>query len=165
MRGFWAILLVTVLVGIAGMWTLAAGASQYTNTVRTYTTLRIEYVPDSFTWLDPDFNGATVSLRFVNHSPAVAHIDPLKFNVAVLFDGVFAGRFYERIERFSVPRGESVEITVPIRITNPEVRALGGTAQLRLSGNSSVAFEGVEAPWMFGIFDRMGQVSWEPSGG
>lgn len=77
MRAFWAVLAVSLALGVAGLVSLVAAMSEYNSTLETYTQLSIRYEPDSFVWVEPDFGAATTRMVVTNDSPADAVVENL----------------------------------------------------------------------------------------
>jgi hypothetical protein len=156
MRAFWAALVVSVVMGVAGIVSLVAAMSDYTSTLETYTQLSIRYEPESFAWTDPDFGAATTRVAIVNDSPADAVVENL--NLFLRFDGEFAGTNYERFAPVEVPNGETRIVTLNLEVSTPSIQAQGGTARLSLDGSATVRFEGVERDLRLNVNERIGVV-------
>ena len=161
MRAFWAALVVSLALGIAGTISLVAAISEYNSTLETYTELSIRYEPDSFVWTEPDFSAATTRMVIVNDSPADASIESL--NVYLRFDGEFAGTNYDRFSGIEVPKGESRIVTLDLQVSTPSIQPRGGTAELSIDGSARVQFERVERDLHLPVRERIGVVPAEGS--
>ena len=161
MRAFWAVLAVSLALGVAGLVSLVAAISEYNSTLETYTELSIRYEPDSFVWVEPDFSAATTRIVIVNGSPADAVVENL--NVFLRFDGEFAGTNYERFPGVEVPKGETRVVTLDLLVSTPSIQAEGGTAELSFTGSASVRFDGVERDLHLNVRERVGVVPAEGS--
>lgn len=157
MRAFLAVIGVSLVIGAAGAWTLVDAASQYTSTLRTFTQLEIRYEPDSFVWLDPEFNRGRATIVFTNNSPADARIDDINLNL--LFDGEFAGSNYGSTAPLDVARGESQAVEVEFQVTSRSIQSRGGSAVLGLGGSVVVKFRGIERNLGLRVRGTIGQVS------
>jgi hypothetical protein len=157
MRAFWAVVLASVLIGLAGVLALALAVGEYTGTLRTYTRLEVRYEPGSFVWLEPDYSRARATLVVTNHSPADARIDDIR--LSVYFDGEFAGTAYDPPPGFAVARGETRAQEVELQITSRGIQAQGGSARLTLSGSVVADFTGVERELQLRVRGTVGQVS------
>lgn len=157
MRAFLAVIGVSLVIGMVGAWTLVAAASQYTGTLRAFTSLEIRYQPGSFVWLDHEFERGQATIVFTNDSPAQARINGITLNL--LFDGEFAGSNFGGAEAFTLARGESRSIVVELRVTSRDIRARGGSATLGLSGVVVASFSGIDRDVSLRIRDTIGQVA------
>lgn len=156
MRAFWAVLAVSLALGVAGLVSLVAAMSEYNSTLETYTQLSIRYEPDSFVWVEPDFGAATTRMVVTNDSPADAVVENL--NVFLRFDGEFAGTNYERFAALEVPKGETRVVTLDLLISTPSIQAEGGTANLSFTGSATVRFDGVERDLNLNVNEQVGVV-------
>ncbi|HEX5164004.1 MAG TPA: hypothetical protein VFV93_01305 [Thermomicrobiales bacterium] len=159
MRAFWAALVVSGVMGVAGIVSLVAAMADYNSTLETYTQLSIGYEPESFAWVEPDFGAATTRIAIVNDSPADAVVENL--NLYLRFDGEFAGTNYERFAPVEVPKGETRVVTLNLEVSTPSIQPEGGTAQLSLDGWATVHFDGVERELRLKVDEPIGVVPWE----
>jgi hypothetical protein len=157
MRAFLAVIVASLAIGVAGVWTLVDAVSQYTSTLRTYTQLEIRYEPESFVWLDADFSRGRATITFTNNSPSGARVTNVNLNL--LFDGEFAGSNYGGISEFAVARGETYVLEVEFQVTSRSIQPQGGSAVLGLSGGVVVKFSGIERELALRVRGTIGQVS------
>ena len=156
MRAFWAALVVSLVLGVAGLVSLVAAMSEYNSTLETYTELSIRHEPGSFEWVEADFGAATTRMVITNDSPANALVENL--DIFLRIDGEFAGTNYERFPPLDVPKGESRTVTLELLVTTPSIQAGGGTEPLSLDGSARVQFEGIERDLNLNVREQIGVV-------
>jgi hypothetical protein len=157
MRAFLAIIALSMAIGVAGVWTLVDAASQYTSTLRAFTSLEIRYQPGSFVWTDPEFERGRATIVFTNNSPANARVNNV--SLYLLFDGEFAGSGISGAETFTLARGESRSVVVEFIVISRGIQARGGSATLGLSGDVVASFSGIDRDVSLQVRHTIGQVA------
>lgn len=160
MRLYWIAMLAALLSGAVGGWALWSDADQYSSTLRTYSEVSVTYEPQSFRWTDDRFGGATVEMRVVNASGVATTVENI--DVHLTFSGAFAGSSYARFQPVALAAGEERVLAFTIQITAPSIQATGGTATLGITGDATVAFEGLERDLHLPVRSEIGVV---PGGG
>lgn len=155
------IILVSVLFGVFGIWFSAQAVGQYLNTVRSFANIELAYVEDSFAWEDPEHERANAEFVIRNDSENDATITYLGLNL--LFDGEFAGARYQPWDPLDVPAGESVTVEVPFLVSSERLRPAGSEAELGLSGEMGLEFEGIQRDMTVRVAETIGRVPYEES--
>jgi len=132
------VLVVALVVGIFGAWTLQDALSQYVGTARAFADVTIDYQSDSFTWLAPDGSSARFTLVAHNDSTHDAVVESL--DVHLYFDSDFAGSNYEGFTQLPLAAGESKTIDVTIDITSHSKADKAGSADLSVLGTADFRF-------------------------
>lgn len=150
------VLLVALVIGIIGAWSLRDGVSQYVSTSRAFAAVTIDYQPGSFTWLEPEGGSARFTLVIVNDAPRAAELESLDVNL--YFGDDFAGANYEGFERVSLAPGETQSIEVTVLVTAKSKLPLAGTAEMSLGGTAIFRFDGIERARGLDVADTIGIV-------
>ena len=135
-------MLAALLSGVIGGWVLWSDIEQYTSALRTYSAVSVAYEPGSFRWTDDRFGGATVQMRVSNESGVATTVENI--DVHLNFSGAFAGSSYDRFQPVPLAPGEERVLEFTIQVTAPSIQATGGTADLGIRGDATVAFDGLE---------------------
>lgn len=153
------VILVSVLLGVFGIWFSAQAVGQYLNTVRSFSNVELEYIEDSFTWEDPGHERAHAEFVMRNQSENEATISYLALNL--YFDDDFAGARYQPWDPIVVPAGESVTVEVPFLVSIENLRPAGSEADLRVSGEMRLEFEGIQRDMTVRVVESIGRVPYE----
>ena len=150
------VLLVALVIGIAGAWSLRDGVSQYVSTSRAFAAVTIDYQPGTFVWLEPGGESARFTLTIVNDAPRGAELESLDINL--YFGDDFVGANYEGFERVSLAAGESRSIDVTVLVTSKSKLPLAGTIDMFLRGTAIFRFDGIERARGLDVLDTIGVV-------
>jgi hypothetical protein len=153
------VILVSILLGIFGIWFSADAVAQYLNTARSFASVDAEYVEGSFVWLDENHERATAEFTIINDSDndaVLAH-----FGINLYFDGTFAGARYEPLPRIDLPAGEEVTLEIPFLVPIQHMKPLGSDAELTVRGQMRLEFEGIERPMTVRMSGTIGHVPYE----
>jgi hypothetical protein len=155
------VILVSILLGGFGFWFTAEAVGQYLNLAQSFTSIRAEYVEDSFVWLDEDHERATAEFTIRNESDNDASLAHL--SMSLYFDGQFAGAYYDQWQRINIESGESVTMQIPFAVPIQHMRPYGSEAELSVRGQMRLEFEGIERPMTVRTSGTIGHVPYEES--
>lgn len=153
------VILVSILLGLFGIWFSADAVGQYLNTVRSFAGIEYSYVEDSFTWLDPEHRRGTAEFRIHNdadNAVTIAHLEALLY-----FDGEFAGARYTDWDRVEIPAGETSTVEVQFLTSIERMRSAGSEADLSVESQIRLDFEGIEREMTVRASDSIGRVPYE----
>ena len=153
------ILLLTIVAGIVGAVATVRAFSTYDGAAGAFTDVELQYVPDSFRWLDPDFDQGEARFRVVNDSDFDATVE--SFGISLRFDGTFAGSDYDRWEFQTVSSGDQFEFPVRFSVTANSIQSGGGEAVLGFTGQMRVVFDEFEQALNFRFRGEIGITPYE----
>lgn len=151
------IMLVSLAVGLAGIWFVYDAASTYVAATRAYASVDVRYEPDSFVWLDPEFERGRANLTIHNESDSDVTVALLELHL--YFGEEFAGSRYTPWEPLEIPSGTSATVTTEFQVAITRIRPQGGTTELSLRGSITLEFADVNEPLTFPLRGTIGQVS------
>lgn len=151
------IMLISLLIGLAGIWFVYDASSTYVSAIRAYSGVGVTYESDSFVWLDPDYENGRAELTIHNNSDTEVTVTLL--DLYIYFDDEFAGARYIPWEPLIIPEGMSETVPAEFDISISRIRPLGGTAELALGGSITIEFDGVNEPLTFPLRRTIGQVT------
>lgn len=155
------VLLVSLIAGVIGAWFAQDAFRQYLDATEAFTEVSMRYEPDSFEWLDPEFDRGQAQLTIINDSSHDVVVDHM--NMFLDFDGDFAGARYDPWENVEIPAGETHTFTAEFLITANSIQPQGGEAELRIRGTMGLEFEEIEEPYSVKFGGTIGQVGWTGS--
>lgn len=151
------VMLVSLAVGLAGVWFVYDATSTYVAATRAYASVDVRYESGSFIWLDPEFERGRADVAIHNASDTDLTVALLQLHL--YFDEEFAGSRYTAWKPLVIPSGDTAIVTTEFDISISRLRPLGDTAELRLSGSITLEFDGVNEPLTFPLRGTIGQVS------
>ena len=151
------IMLVSLVIGLAGVWFVYDASSSYIAATRAYTSVDLQYEEGSFVWLDPAFERGRADLTIHNNSDSDVTVTLL--DLYLYFDDEFAGARYSTWEPLDISAGTSETVTTVFEVAISRIRPLGDTAELRLGGSTTLEFENVSEPLTYSLGTTIGQVS------
>jgi hypothetical protein len=155
------VLLTALLVGVVGTGFLVRAVQQFVDANRSYTSFAVRYVPDSFTWLDAEFEQGVAQVTITNEADRLMTIEYLTLHLR--FDGEFAGSWYQAWEPVELAPGQTITLSPTFTVTTNSIQAEGGQATLSLSGQVRVAYAGIERTLTRNLRGEIGAVAWEES--
>lgn len=155
------VLLVTLLIGVVGTGFLVRAVQQFLDANRSYTSFVVRYVPDSFTWLDAEYEHGAAEVTITNDADRLMTIEYLTLHLS--FDGEFAGSWYQAWEPVELAPGETITLSPNFTVTTNSIQAEGGSATLTLGGQIRVAYAGIERTLTRNLQGTVGEVAWEGS--
>lgn len=155
------VLLLALVVGGAGTGFLINAVTQFLDANRSYTSFDIRYVPDSFTWQEPDFEHAVAQVTITNDADRNVTIEHLQLHL--YFDNEFAGSWYEPWEQIVLEPGASVTVTPRFTVTANSIQERGGEAELAIGGQMRLAYAQIERTLTVPLSGTVGQVSYDGS--
>ncbi len=150
------VLVVSLLVGLGGLFFGVRAYLTYNDAAEAFTKIELSYVRGSFQWQDPEYDEGTATFQVVNSSRFRAVVE--SFRVSVYFDGEFAGSDYDRWQDLTVAGNETREIPARFSITTNSIQSQGGTADIAFAGQLLVRFAQFEQPLSFRFRGTIGQV-------
>lgn len=153
------VLVLTLLIGAVGTGFLINAFQQFLDANRSYTSFAVRYVPDSFTWLDSEFEAGEARITITNDADRLMTIEYLTLHL--YFDGEFAGSWYEPWEQVELAPGETVTLAPTFSITTNSIQDSGGDAELTLGGQIRVAYARIERTLTRTLTGTIGEVGWE----
>ncbi|MBA2452445.1 MAG: hypothetical protein H0V47_04705 [Chloroflexia bacterium] len=151
------IMLVSLAVGLAGVWFVYDAASTYVAATRAYASVDVRYESDSFIWLDPAFERGRADITIHNESDS--NVTVALLDLHLYFDDEFAGSRYTPWQPLEIPSGTSAVVTTEFQIAISRIRPQGGTADLSLRGSITLEFDDVSEPLTFPLRGTIGQVA------
>ena len=149
------ILLLTLVIGVAGAWTLRDAASEYADAIRAYTRVGVEARAGSFAWTTPEYGAATLTLTLVNDSAHDATAESL--DAQLRFDGVFAGSNYAPFTPLLVPAGDSRDVIIALTVTTSDHAAVAPTADVTVDGTLVFRFAGIKPSRSVDLYVDLGR--------
>ncbi len=151
------IMLVSLVIGLAGVWLVYNAASTYVAATRAYANVDVRYEQGSFVWLDPAFESGRADVTIHNNSDTDVTVTTLDLHL--YFDDEFAGSRYTTWEPLDIPKGTTATVPTEFKVAISRIRPLGGSATLLLNGSITLEFAGVNEPLTFPLRGTIGQVS------
>jgi hypothetical protein len=156
------VILVSLALGAVGIWFTVDALQQYFNVTRSFTSVHIEYVDETFVWDDAAYEHGTGAFRITNNAPndvVIAHV-----TVNLFFDGQFAGGRYQPWERIAISSGESADIEMPFFISIAPQRERAENADLSVSGQMRLEFDGIEQGMTVRFNEQLGEARGDRTG-
>ncbi len=152
-----SIILITVVIGVGGIWAIQRAISQYVDVTEAITKVEIEYLPDSFVWLDPAFDEGRAQVQITNRSDRLVTVEHLELNL--YFDGQFAGSWYEPWEATRVAPGKTMTFDVTYQVTSNSIQDQGAVANLSTRGITKLTYHDIGEPFTIRLSGTIGQVT------
>lgn len=148
---------VALVIGIIAIWAVLRAINQYTAVTESIIQVDVEYVPNSFIWLDPLFDQGQAQIDIINRAERSVTVDYLELHL--YFDDEFAGAWYETWEPVTVPAGEKRTVTATFTVTSNSIQQQGGQATLSLRGYDILDFDEFEEQFTIQLYEPVGNVS------
>lgn len=151
------VMLVSLAVGLTGVWFVYDATSSYVGATRAYASVDVRYEQGSFVWLDPGFDSGRADLTIHNESDTDVTVALLQLHL--YFGEEFAGSRYTPWEPLLIRSGDTATVTTEFDVSISRIQPQGGTADLSLTGSITLEFDGVNEPLTFPLRGTIGQVS------
>lgn len=148
-------------MGVFGVWFAQDAFRQYIDATEAFTNVSMEYEPDSFVWVDPEFDVGQANLTIINDSDHAVVVEHM--SMFLDFDGRFAGAHYDPWEDVEIPAGESYTFTAEFTITANSIQSRGGEAELGIRGTMGLEFDEIDEPYTVRFQGDIGTVGWTES--
>jgi hypothetical protein len=147
------VLLLSLIVGLAGVAATGRAFAEYRDAVRAYSQVEAVYVPRSFSW--DDASTGSVTLRIVNRSPRAVTVEHLELRLYL--DGQFAGADYDPWQPLRVERQSEVPVTRSLQVAISALQPVAATARIAIRGELRLQFDGIERPLTVRVRIDVGQ--------